>query len=215
VIGDSLTFGSSLFAQFPQKLKATNLWKTTVVDAVVGRSAMTGARIIQRKKLKVNTAILVALGTNDMMSRREKWYPARLIDEVMKAANGRPVLWLNLEYSTTRRDWRARGVRFNRQLQLATERWPNLTIADWDKFFTPNRKNRFPGDGVHLNVSAYRLRSTFMLRSLRTWATALYNMTTTTTTTTTLAPPSPEATPDSEPNQESQQEPEPQAESLE
>lgn len=209
VIGDSLTYGSALYARFPQKLKNSREWKTTVVDAVVGRNTLTGARIIQRKKLSKDTAILVALGTNDMMSRREKWYPTSIIDEFMTAAKGRPVLWLNLEYSTTRRDWRSRGARFNRHLRQAAERYPNLTIADWDQFFEPKRKNRFTRDGVHLNVEAYRLRSAFMLKSLTDWATALYNLTTTTTTTptTTAPPPDPVVEPEPTPQPPSDDDP--------
>lgn len=188
VIGDSLTYGSVAFDAFPRRVKESKIWKSSTVDAVVGRNTMTGARIIQRKKLPADTAILVALGTNDMMSRREKWYPAFVIDEFMKAAKGRPVMWLNLEFDTSRPDWRSRGARFNRQLLAATSRWPNLTIADWDQFFTPKRKNRFARDGVHLNVEAYRLRGKFMLNELRTWSIALFNKTTTTTTTTTTLP---------------------------
>lgn len=185
VIGDSLTYGVNAFAQFPRRAKESNRWKSVEVNAAVGRSTMTGVRIVQKAKLSSDTAILVALGTNDMMSRRERWYPAYVIDQFMKAAKGRPVLWLNLEYSTTRPDWHARGIRFNRQLAEATSRWPNLTVADWDTFFVPKKKNRFSRDGVHLNVEAYRLRSRFMLRELGTWSTSLYFKTTTTTTTTT------------------------------
>lgn len=198
VIGDSLTYGSAAFGGLRQKLKDSQLWKSNVVDAVVGRTALQGTRIVQKRKFKPNTAILVALGTNDMLSRREKWYPRQVIDEFMKAADGRPVLWLNVEFSTTRRDWRGRGNRFNRQLRLATQRWSNLTIADWDQFFEPNRRSRFVQDGIHLTVSGYRVRNNFMLRSIRGWATSLYNATTITTTTTTVPSPDPAAnsTPD-------------------
>lgn len=199
VIGDSLTYGSVAFGAFPRRVKESKLWKDTAVDAVVGRSTMTGARIIQRKKLSADTAILVALGTNDMMSRREKWYPTFIIDEFMKAAKGRPVMWLNLKFDTSRRDWRSRGARFNRQLVEATNRWPNLTIADWDSFFNPKKKNRFVRDGVHLNVEAYRLRGKFMLSELKSWSVQLFNKTTTTTSTTTIPTPTTESTLPSDP----------------
>ena len=106
----------------------------------------------------------------------------------MKAANGKPVLWLNIEFSPTRPDWRSRGVRFNRELRKAKLRWPNLEIADWDKFFVPRRSSRFVQDGIHLTVSGYRTRASFMVAQLNIWADLLMDQTTTTTTTSTVVP---------------------------
>jgi hypothetical protein len=105
---------------------------------------------------------------------------------VMNKTRGLPVLWVNLEFSQTgRKDWRARGVRFNKELRLAKLRYPNLTIADWNTAFTPKSKSRFINDGVHLTVSGYKTRSSFMVPAIYSFGSAIVNASTTTSTSTT------------------------------
>jgi lysophospholipase L1-like esterase len=200
IIGDSLTVGPQLFASLSRRVSRTKKWHSTIVNSKVGRTIPQGVAIVKKAKLRDPTAIVVALGTNDVLSRREASYPAKAIDEFMTAAQGKPVLWLNVEFSTTRPDWRSRGVRFNKELRKATTRWPNLEIADWDKFFTPKGPSRFIGDGIHLTVTGYRTRTTFMVSQLNGWADRLWNQfTTTTTSTTTTTIPTPAPTPDPAP----------------
>jgi hypothetical protein len=185
VVGDSLTFGANYFGKLGVKAQGTNIWTNVVLDAKNGRKATVGAKIIANRLSSSTTAIVVALGTNDMISKSESWYPTYAIDTVMEQAGGLPVLWVNLEFSPTgRADWRARGVRFNRALQSATRRYPNLVIADWNKFFTPKGQSRFVADGVHLSVTGYRTRTTYFINQMKLFGQRIVDATTTTTTTT-------------------------------
>jgi hypothetical protein len=119
VVGDSLTVGTEAFGSLKAKVSALGTWTNVVVDAKVGRKASIGATVIEKGITSTTTALVIALGTNDMISKPETWYPRWVIDTVMNKTRGLPVLWVNLEFSQTgRSDWRARGVRFNRELRL-------------------------------------------------------------------------------------------------
>ena len=186
VVGDSLTFGANYFGRLAVKAQGTNIWTNVVLDAKNGRKATVGAKVIANRLTNSTTAIVVALGTNDMISKSESWYPSYAIDTVMQQAGDLPVLWVNLEFSPTgRADWRARGVRFNRALRAATNRYPNLVIADWNTFFTPKRQSRFVADGVHLTVTGYKTRTSYFINQMRLFGQRIVEATTTTTSTTT------------------------------
>jgi lysophospholipase L1-like esterase len=190
IVGDSLTFGANYFGKLGVRAQGTNIWTKVTLDAKNGRKATVGAKIIANKLTSTTTAIVVALGTNDMISKSETWYPRFAIDTVMEQAGGLPVLWVNLEFSPTgRADWRSRGIRFNRALQAATNDYPNLTIADWNKFFTPRGQNRFVADGVHLSVTGYKTRTTYFINQMRLFGQRIVDATTTTTTTTSTTVP--------------------------
>lgn len=181
IIGDSLTVGPELFASLSRRVAKTKNWKSTLVNAKVGRSVPQGISVLRKAEFRTPTAIVVALGTNDVLSRPEASYHAKVIDQFMQAAKGKPVLWLNLEFSTTRRDWRSRGVRFNRELLRATTRWTNLEIADWNSFYEPKGPSRFSNDGIHLSVSGYRIRTSFLVSQMNAWSKRLRGGSTTTT----------------------------------
>ena len=186
VVGDSLTFGANYFGRLAVKAQGTNIWTNVVLDAKNGRKATVGAKVIANRLTNSTTAIVVALGTNDMISKSESWYPTYAIDTVMEQAGGLPVLWVNLEFSPTgRADWRARGVRFNRALRTSTNRYPNLVIADWNTFFTPKGQSRFVADGVHLSVTGYKTRTTYFINQMKLFGQRIVEATTTTTSTTT------------------------------
>lgn len=197
VVGDSLTFGANYFDRMQSKIQALGTWQKAVVDAKDGRKTTVGARIL-KDQIRSNpaiTAVVVALGTNDMISHGESSYPDRAIDSVMSAAAGRPVLWMNVRFNTNPRpDWRARGLRFNRALVRAQARWSNLAVADWATWFTPSGKVRYISDGVHLTVSGYRVRSGWLVSQLRNFGQTIVDATTTTTTTTTSTTSSPSTT---------------------
>ena len=188
VVGDSLTFGADYFDKMQSKIQSLGTWPKVVVDAKDGRKATVGARIL-KDKVRTNpeiTAVVVALGTNDMISHSETTYPDKAIDAVMTAAAGRPVLWMNLRFnSTPRPDWRIRGIRFNKALVRAQTRWPNLSVADWSTWFVPSGKVRYISDGVHLTVSGYRARSGWLVLQLRSFGSRIVDSSTTTTTSTT------------------------------
>jgi lysophospholipase L1-like esterase len=188
IVGDSLTVGTEAFGSLTTKVDALGTWTNVVMDAKVGRKASLGATVIDKGLTSTTTALVIALGTNDMISKPETWYPRWVIDEVMRKTRGLPVLWINVEFSSTGRgDWRARGVRFNKELRSAKLRYPNLTIADWNTAFTPKSASRFVADGVHLTVSGYRTRSQFMVSAIGTFGRAVVDATTTTTTTSTTS----------------------------
>lgn len=192
-VGDSLTVGASWFGSLKSKIDGLRIWNDSTIDAKVGRLATEGVSILQKQITPRTTAVVVALGTNDMISRRDPAYPPIAIDAVMQEAHDLPVLWFNLKFSPTGRgDWRARGRRFNRALRAAQSRWPNLVIADWYSYFTPSGKARYIEDGVHLTVSGYKSRATFTIAQLKSFGNAIVNAATTTststTTTTTVAP---------------------------
>ena len=194
-VGDSLTVGTKAFGSLQKRLDQLQIWDQVIVNAKVGRRTDQSLRLLSTAMPDDTSAIVIALGTNDVITRREPKYPAWVIDQVMEASGGLPVLWFNTEFSPTGRgDWRFRSRRFNRALREAREEWPNLVIADWYTYFTPRGKNRFQADGVHLSVSAYKVRASFTETQVRRFGQSIVDATTTTapasttTTTTTIAP---------------------------
>lgn len=186
IVGDSLTIGANAFGALATKLRAEKVWSGVILDAKAGRRTSHGIQTIS-KRLQTTpniTALVVALGTNDMISRRETKYPRLVIDQLMTKVGQIPVLWVNVKFSPTgRADWRARGVRFNRELRKAQSRYPNLHIADWSTSFVPSGKSRYIVDGVHLTVSGYKTRAAWMQSQIITYGTNIINATTTTSTT--------------------------------
>lgn len=188
IIGDSLTLGADAFGSLAAKIRKTKKWTSVSIDTRVGRKASVGADMLPEKILNHTTAIVIALGTNDMMSRTESWYPRWVIDRVMANTLDIPVLWVNLKYSDDKPNWKSRGIKFNRALKQAMRRYPTLTIADWSTSFIPKSASRFISDGVHLTVSGYRTRATFLIPTVAKFGTAIVNATSTTTSTTIEAP---------------------------
>lgn len=188
VVGDSLTVGTDAFGSLALKLRALGTWTSVAVDARVGRTANAGSVVLTKGITKSTTAIVIALGTNDMISKIHPSYPRWVIDRVMMQSRDRPVLWVNLEFSEkTRPDLVVRAKRFNSELRRAALRWPNLTISDWNTGFTPNTTSRFIADGIHLTVQGYRTRSRFMIPDISSFGLFIVNASTTTTTTTTTS----------------------------
>ena len=195
IIGDSLTVGSNAFGALATKARRLTydgipMWNKVVLDAKVGRTVPQGIKVLNTRLQKIDdvTAIVIALGTNDMISRRDSSYPARIIDEMMLNTGDIPVMWTNLEYSPTGRgDWRFRGRRFNRALTAAAREWPTLIVSDWATAFTPKGASRFIADGVHLTATGYRTRASHTLSQLRQFGTSLILATTTTTSSTTTS----------------------------
>ena len=185
IIGDSLTLGADAFGSLAAKIRKTNKWTSVSIDYRVGRKASVGADMLPDRILDNTTAIVVALGTNDMLSRTESWYPRWVIDRVMANTLDIPVLWVNLKYSDDKLNWISRGNKFNKALRQATLRYPTLTIADWNTSFVPKSGSRFIADGVHLTVKGYRTRASFLIPTITKFGTAIVNATSTTTSTTT------------------------------
>jgi len=188
IIGDSLSVGTDYFGKLQSRTERLGIWPIVSIDDKPGRKASLAAPILKKQLTGATTAIVIALGTNDMISRTESWYPRYVIDLVMAETRNLPVLWVNTEFSALgRRDWISRSVRFNKALVKAQARWPQLRIADWNASFTPKASSRFIADGVHLTVSGYKTRATFMVNTLRTYGMQVVNASTTTTSTTTTS----------------------------
>lgn len=186
IIGDSLSVGTDYFGKLQSRTERLGIWPIVSIDDKPGRKASLAAPILKKQLTGATTAIVIALGTNDMISRTESWYPRYVIDLVMAETRNLPVLWVNTEFSALgRRDWISRSVRFNKALVKAQARWPQLRIADWNTSFTPKASSRFIADGVHLTVSGYKTRATFMVNTLRTYGMQVVDASTTTTSTTT------------------------------
>lgn len=187
VIGDSLTEGSEYFGQMRRALLGTKVWPRVTVDYRRGRTVRQGIPALRRRLAASSepTAIIIALGTNDMMSHAEASWPVRVIDEMMHESLGLPVMWVNLTFdSRLHPNWKMRANRFNRALTVAQTEWPNLTVANWSRAFVPSGRNRFISDGVHLTVTAYRSRSAWIAaRGAEFGRTVVWSSTTTTTTT--------------------------------
>lgn len=187
-IGDSLTVGADAFGALATNLRRPRTWTAVVMDAKVGRTASQGASTLAARITRTRdvTAVVIALGTNDMISQRSASYPPAVIDKVMNEALGIPVLWVTPTFSATiRPDWRQRALRFNRALRAAQEEWPNLHVADWAGQFVPSGASRFIADGVHLTVSGYKTRASWTVRQVSSFGRTIIDATTTTTTSTT------------------------------
>lgn len=228
VVGDSLTVGAyrSPKARFSRQLPWQHasgptdphpIWTDAVVDARVGRRIAAGATVIAQRIVADPsiTAVVVALGTNDLVgrlptARSKKVQTAKRlallrtkIADVLAAAQGRPVLWINAEFGPRRKDWNSKAALFTRALhQMAQDPAYSgrLHVADWASAFPNTMKGRirYAKDGIHLNAAGYRYRASWMTLAMKAFGGVIVSATTTTTTTT-LAPPPPEPEPEPEP----------------
>ena len=193
-VGDSLTEGATVLGGLQTLTVAKGPWKRVVIDYKRGRR-VTDALSVVRRRLSADrsvTAVVLALGTNDMLSRGEPWYPKSVIDRMMAETRGLPVLWVNLSFDGRIRPiQRARATVFNRELVAATSAWNTLKVADWQKSFVPRGPSRFIVDGIHLTTSGYRTRASWTssrIADFGTWTSDRTSTTTTTSTSTTVDP---------------------------
>ena len=202
VIGDSLMEGSSVYGKLSGQLTSLRMWTSVTIDYKRGRKTSESYGVLERRlsAAKNPTALVIALGTNDMISHSEPSWPSRVIDRMMIEAGGLPVLWVNTTFNgAVHPDWKLRAARFNRALRAARAEWPNLYVAEWSTYFVPKGASRFIADGVHLTVSGYKTRAAWLTSQVRTFGNSIINATTTTTsttsTTTTTVPPTTSTSP--------------------
>lgn len=172
ILGDSLCLGAEIFGKLSTTVKATYKWSAVISDCKLGRRALDGLSILT-KTLDARSdysGVVVALGTNDLLSRREKAYPAWIIEQMLSRAKGKPVLWVEVQYGGVHPDYVGRARRFNSALVDAAKKYPNLSIAPWFAAY-PSKTRSWERDGIHPTVSGYRTRATFLAKEIAAFAT--------------------------------------------
>ena len=183
VVGDSLTEGAAAFGDLQKRLLKTGMWHKVIIDAKWGRRGPEGIAAL-RARLDKNpniTAVVFALGTNDLLSRRQPSYPRWLVKEYNKEFGHIPTLWIDAQYSATHPDWNMRARRFQRTLSNASVASSNTHHASWFEYFQ-RTSPWYQFDGVHLSPRGYRIRADFIVKEARRFGTSVIDSTTTTTT---------------------------------
>lgn len=186
VVGDSLTHGAAAFGKLRQRLLRTGIWQKVIIDTKWGRRGPEGIAAVRTgvEKNTNITAVVFALGTNDLLSRRQPSYPRWLLREYNKEFAYIPTLWIDAQYSATHPDWNQRARRFRRTLAKASTTSPNTHHASWFTHFAKTSP-WYQFDGIHLSPRGYRMRADFIVKEVRRFGNTVVDSTTTTTTTTT------------------------------
>ena len=191
VLGDSLTWGANYFAKTQSQLAATQTFDDVIVDGWWSRriggiasTTYSGANTYKNTYLKKRvypTAVIVALGTNDVYFLSKKREYIAVIRELMDAIGPVPVVWLNVHRVDSSRTT-ARSRVFNRTLERVLAEYPLASVYDWaNKATTTSRLMAF--DKIHLTPSGYKVRSNVYAELATTLAQRVSDATSTTTTT--------------------------------
>jgi lysophospholipase L1-like esterase len=199
VLGDSLTWGANYFSKSQARLAAAKNFDVVLVDSRWGRrvSGLASTRYSGNAALKQliadgvrPTAVIVALGTNDvaMFTKRREY--VTLIQELMTTIGNVPVAWVNVHRidstNTTRQ-----SQRFNAAIGQVLANYPLASVFDWAQIAKSNPKVVDP-DKIHLTPLGHEVRTKVYLEIAATLAQRASDMTTTTTSTTTsTVPPTP------------------------
>lgn len=190
VIGDSITCGMLAssnscgrryrgFARLEQDLLAQGTFDRVTVDAVYSRNAAGlastrrhGAKTIAEylRKRPATSAIIVALGSNDLQHSYRPAYFEEQIRAVMAAAGSRPVAWINV-FRSDRPYYVRRSATFNAVLARVAADTPTLTVIDWHTAIRANPAWQ-AFDKLHLQPVGYQARVPYYLDA----ATALWQM---------------------------------------
>jgi lysophospholipase L1-like esterase len=200
VLGDSLTWGTNYFSKSQARLAAANNFDVVLVDSRWGRrvSGLTSTRYSGNAALKQliadgvrPTAVIVALGTNDvaMFTKRREY--VTLIQELMTTIGDVPVAWVNVHRIDSTSTIRG-SKRFNAAIGQVLANYPLASVFDWAQIAKSNPKVVDP-DKIHLTPLGHEVRTKVYLEISATLAQRASDMTTTTTSTTTssLVPPTP------------------------
>lgn len=158
VIGDSLTIGAQL-----GNFGVDDDW---TIDAVTGRTTDEGVTAAKALDPAAFDQIVIALGTNDYEDTEAEY--AERIDAMMAVLGSKvPVTWVNVDTGTPKLAGAADGV--NAALDAAADRYPNLTIADWDGYVASrgDAGSLRAGDGVHYDMDGNRVRARWMEDQIR------------------------------------------------
>lgn len=195
VLGDSLTWGANYFSKTQSRLAATKQFDTVVVDGwwsrrIGGIVSTTYSGTNTYKKLVSGglrpTAVIVALGTNDVyfLSKRREY--ATLIRELMDTIGNVPVVWVNVHRvespSTVNR-----SRLFNTTLERVLAEYPLASTFDWSGLARQNPQV-MAWDKIHHTAFGYEVRTKTYLDLAATLAQRVIDATTTTTSTSTSSP---------------------------
>ena len=200
VLGDSLTWGANYFAKSQARLAAANNFDLVLVDSRWGRriSGLSSTRYSGNAALKQliadgvrPTAVIVALGTNDVAIFTKRREYVTLIQDLMTTIGNVPVAWVNvhrIDSASTIRGSR----RFNAALGQVLANYPLANVFDWAEVAKKNPKV-IDSDKIHLTPLGHEVRTKVYLELATTLAQRASDMTTTTTSTvppatTTVAP---------------------------
>lgn len=200
VLGDSLTWGANYFSKSQARLAAANNFDVVLVDSRWGRrvSGLASTRYSGNAALKQliadgvrPTAVIVALGTNDvaMFTKRREY--VTLIQELMTTIGNVPVAWVNVHRIDSTNTMR-QSQRFNAAIGQVLANYPLASVFDWAQIAKSNPKVVDP-DKIHLTPLGHEVRTKVYLEIAATLAQRASDMTTTTTSTTTssIVPPTP------------------------
>jgi hypothetical protein len=107
-----------------------------------------------------------ALGTNDAanISIGSSVDAAQRINEMMSAADGQPVMWVNVMTTLQSGAWsNANEQAWNEALVQALHRYPNMRIFDWAAVAQPSW---FLSDGVHYDSAGCVMRAKLIAQAL-------------------------------------------------
>jgi lysophospholipase L1-like esterase len=192
VLGDSLTWGTNYFSKSQARLAAANNFNVVLVDSRWGRriSGLTSTRYSGNAALKQliadgvrPTAVIVALGTNDVALFTKRREYVTLIQDLMTTIGDVPVAWVNVHRIDSARTIRG-SKRFNAALGQALANYPLASVFDWAVVAKNNPKVIDP-DKIHLTPLGHEVRTKVYLEIAATLAQRASDMTTTTTSTTT------------------------------
>lgn len=153
VIGDSLTVGAEIGGLGDDG--------TMVIDAEEGRTTEEALAVAQAADLTAYERVIIAVGTNDYLDSTTD-FDAKVNQMMAVLGSQLPVTWVNVDTGTEKLAPAADGV--NASLASATERFDNLTVADWDAYINgrDDADDLRVGDGVHDSSEGYRVRAEWM-----------------------------------------------------
>lgn len=184
VVGDSLTVGADAFGHLSDKLASQKRWSVVRVDAAIARKIPRGIDIV-KKQMSVNPGtggFIVALGTNDLLSNDSPQEVGLRVQSLIKAAKGKPILWVNVTYAAWRKDWVTKARAFGAELNKIARQYPNFTVASWYSAFSTKSPYWSPRDGIHLSPTGYKTRAGFISSAAAAWWKKVTTPPTTTTT---------------------------------
>ena len=195
ILGDSITWGANYkgFGNVTPKLQELNTFDRVIVDGAFSRNISGPANTLHNGvktyakyiKAKIRpSAVIVALGSNDLQGSIKIQYYESRIRELLTLIGDIPIVWVNVLRVDSKYYVRASAV-FNTVLSRVALDYPNVSVVDWNAMITLNPK-WFAFDKLHLQPVGYRARASLYIELAQNlWNVVMPTTTTSTTTTTT------------------------------